>query len=74
MSHEHHPRNGMPGTDDIDPVCGMTVKAGSPHATDLDGIHYRFCGAKCKTRFDAKPALYLGARTAESTVSGAEYT
>ena len=74
MSHEHHPRNGMPGTDDIDPVCGMTVKAGSPHATDLDGIHYRFCSAKCKTRFDAEPALYLGARAAESTVSGAEYT
>jgi len=26
----------------IDPVCGMTVKPESLHATDLNGIRYRF--------------------------------
>ncbi|MBK8320895.1 MAG: heavy metal translocating P-type ATPase [Betaproteobacteria bacterium] len=58
----------------IDPVCGMTVKPESPHATDLDGIHYRFCSAKCKTKFDAEPARYLAPEPEEAAVPGAEYT
>ena len=73
-SHEHSFRNEMPGTVDLDPVCGMTVKPESPHATDLDGIHYRFCSAKCKTKFDAEPARYLGPPPVEAAVPGAEYT
>src|SRR5574343_1645102 len=58
----------------IDPVCGMTVKPESPHVTDLDGIHYRFCSAKCKTKFDAEPARYLAPKPEEVAVPGAEYT
>ena len=58
----------------IDPVCGMTVKPESAHATDLDGIHYRFCSAKCKTKFDAEPAHYLASKPEELAVPGAEYT
>ena len=73
-SHEHSFRNEMPGTAYLDPVCGMTVKPESPHATDLDGIHYRFCSAKCKTKFDAEPARYLGPPPVEAAVPGAEYT
>ena len=73
-SHEHSSRNEVPGTVDLDPVCGMTVKPESPHATDLDGIHYRFCSAKCKTKFDAEPARYLGPPPVEAAVPGAEYT
>ena len=73
-SHEHSSRDEIPGTADLDPVCGMTVKPESPHATDLDGIHYRFCSAKCKTKFDAEPARYLGPPPVEAAVPGAEYT
>jgi len=58
----------------IDPVCGMTVKPESPHAMDLDGIHYRFCSAKCKTKFAAEPARYLGPQPAEPAILDAEYT
>ena len=58
----------------IDPVCGMTVKPDSDHATDLDGIHYRFCSAKCKSKFDAEPARYLAPEPEEAAVPGAEYT
>ena len=58
----------------IDPVCGMTVKPDSAHATDLDGIHYRFCSAKCKSKFDAEPARYLAPEPEEAAVPGAEYT
>jgi Cu+-exporting ATPase len=58
----------------IDPVCGMTVKPESLHATDLNGIRYRFCSAKCKTKFDVEPAVYLAPKQAEVVVPGAEYT
>ena len=58
----------------IDPVCGMTVKPESPHATELDGVHYRFCSAKCKTKFDAEPARYLAPQPAETPAADGEYT
>lgn len=73
-NHEHSSRSDTPGTVDRDPVCGMTVKPESPHATELGGVHYRFCSAKCKTRFDAEPARYLAPKQEESAVPGAEYT
>jgi len=61
-----------------DPVCGMTVKPESPHQSILDGVPYRFCSAKCKTKFDADPARYLAApeTSAGAPVAdpGAEYT
>ncbi len=30
-----------------DPVCGMKVKAGSPHVFTHDGEQYAFCSARC---------------------------
>lgn len=61
-----------------DPVCGMTVKPESPHQSILDGVPYRFCSAKCKTKFDADPASYLApaetSAAAAVTDPGAEYT
>ena len=45
----------------IDPVCGMTVKADSPHTALHAGQRYVFCCAGCKTRFEADPARYLRA-------------
>ncbi len=42
-----------------DPVCGMTVKPESPHRCEYRGVEYRFCSAKCLTKFQASPADYL---------------
>jgi Cu+-exporting ATPase len=45
----------------IDPVCGMTVKPDSAHRFEYNGRHYRFCSAKCQTKFAAEPQRYLQA-------------
>jgi Cu+-exporting ATPase len=42
-----------------DPVCGMTVKADSPHHLTHNGRDYRFCCAGCRTKFEADPDKYL---------------
>ena len=63
-----------------DPVCGMSVGSESPHRSLHAGVEYRFCSARCKTRFDAAPADYLqppavAAGTAELPAAGdTEYT
>ncbi|PKO33061.1 MAG: copper-translocating P-type ATPase [Betaproteobacteria bacterium HGW-Betaproteobacteria-7] len=61
-----------------DPVCGMTVKPESPHESMFEGVSYRFCSARCKTKFDAEPARYLAPAetSAEPPAAdpGAEYT
>jgi Cu+-exporting ATPase len=41
-----------------DPVCGMTVKADTPHRLTHDGHEVLFCSAACKTKFAADPARY----------------
>ncbi|OGS90533.1 MAG: copper-translocating P-type ATPase [Gallionellales bacterium GWA2_59_43] len=63
-------------TPNIDPVCGMTVKAESPHRCEYRGIEYRFCSAKCLTKFQASPETYLEPRPAEHQVAkpGVMYT
>ena len=39
-----------------DPVCGMSVETDTAkHRHTHDGIDYFFCGAKCKTKFEAAP-------------------
>ena len=73
MDHEH-PAQHHEARTFIDPVCGMTVKPESSYESDLEGIHYRFCSAKCKTKFDADSAHYLGPKQEERIVPGAEYT
>ena len=48
---------GAPGTDTIDPVCGMRITpqtAAAQRDTD-DGVVY-FCSAHCAATFDANPA------------------
>ncbi len=44
---------------ELDPVCGMSVRPGSPHASLYQGKRYVFCCAGCKSKFDADPAPYL---------------
>ncbi len=39
----------------IDPVCGMEVKADSPHSTEYDHHQWHFCSAHCRDEFVAKP-------------------
>jgi Cu+-exporting ATPase len=66
MNHEHaHHKSccaGKPSTpaaaEDIDAVCGMTVKADSPHHSQHGGHDYRFCSSGCREKFDANPARY----------------
>jgi uncharacterized protein len=43
-----------------DPVCGMTVNRNTtPHRSIVDGQTVYFCGAGCKSKFDADPDAYL---------------
>lgn len=48
-----------PSTGGIDPVCGMQVKADSPHRWTLAGQLYLFCNAQCLKSFRADPQKYL---------------
>jgi Cu2+-exporting ATPase len=43
----------------IDPVCGMKVRADTPHRHSFEGREYLFCCAGCRARFEAAPAQYL---------------
>ena len=43
----------------LDPVCGMTVSAESPHTVVHEGVLYRFCAARCAERFRAEPSRFL---------------
>ncbi len=39
----------------VDPVCGMRVKADTPHQLERDGHVFRFCSSGCREKFAAKP-------------------
>ncbi|MDP9198767.1 MAG: YHS domain-containing protein, partial [Pseudomonadota bacterium] len=60
----------------IDPVCGMTVAADSPHQATHEAHDYRFCSAGCRAKFLAEPARYLKPETipVEPAAAGARYT
>ena len=54
MAHTHPEGNELK-----DPVCGMTVKADTPHRTTHDGHEVLFCSAGCKTKFQEMEDLLL---------------
>ena len=60
----------------IDPVCGMSVKADSPHQATHAGHDYRFCSAGCRSKFVADPARYLAPKPValEQAPAGTQYT
>jgi len=62
----------------IDPVCGMTVTADSPHHARHAGHDIRFCSAGCRAKFVADPAKYLGPKLVSTppvpAPSGTQYT
>ena len=46
----------------LDPVCGMTVVVSrARHRAEHESHPYYFCNARCRERFLAEPARYLGA-------------
>ncbi|HEX7272696.1 MAG TPA: heavy metal translocating P-type ATPase [Casimicrobiaceae bacterium] len=59
--HAHHPVAGPGGHGGtaIDPVCGMRVRADSPHRHTFEGLEYLFCCGGCRERFVAAPEQYL---------------
>lgn len=46
----------------IDPVCGMTVRADSPHTATHAGHLYAFCSAGCRKTFLAAPETFVNTR------------
>src|SRR5205814_530086 len=63
MAHEHHGDGihlpmASPGTTKTDPVCGMSVKADSPHRLEHAGETYVFCCAGCLAKFRDNPTKY----------------
>jgi Cu+-exporting ATPase len=49
-----------------DPVCGMIVKADTPHCLTHDGHEILFCSAGCLTKFRADPAQYPALQHADA--------
>jgi Cu+-exporting ATPase len=78
---DHHARNlgeeasGASGSQQLDPVCGMTVPGDSAHRTDFAGREYVFCSNRCRERFLVDPQRYAAevrsSGTATSTVPAA---
>ena len=76
MDHKFEITHKKEGTA-IDPVCGMSVVISTAkHMADYQQQTYYFCGAGCKTKFQASPTKYLDVTTkvAEPVVAGAIYT
>ena len=46
----------------VDPVCGMTVSAGSPLHAEHANQTYFFCSEHCLHEFEAEPDAYVGAQ------------
>jgi Cu+-exporting ATPase len=59
----------------VDPVCGMSVSAQSPHRYVHRGVAYGFCCAGCLAKFSADPERYLDGRAeVPPAPPGATYT
>lgn len=68
--HEHAQHDHAHGSHDAhahhsvkDPVCGMSVDPHTArHRAEFEGHTYYFCAARCREKFLADPASYLGER------------
>jgi xanthine dehydrogenase accessory factor len=59
-----HPAPSAAAAEAVDPVCGMTVTAGSAsYPLEYGGVTYYFCRARCRRDFEADPAAYRKTRT-----------
>ncbi|MFO0675594.1 MAG: heavy metal translocating P-type ATPase [Polyangiaceae bacterium] len=67
------PEDGIPRA--IDLVCGMKVRIPTAkHVVHHDGEAFLFCNPKCKAKFEASPATYLGAAPARPVAIAAAPT
>ena len=58
-----------PSSGGIDPVCGMQVRADSPHRWTYEGRLFLFCNAQCLRSFRANPEKYLAPPAACTTTA-----
>jgi len=66
MKHDHQAM-----TQELDPVCGMTVNPGSAAGSSQHaGKTWYFCSPRCKQRFDADPGSFLKEETTTDPVCG----
>ena len=69
-NHDHHSRSSDERTtatavsQQLDPVCGMTVSADSVHRAEFAGHHYVFCSSRCREKFLVDPQRYTAGATA----------
>lgn len=49
----------LPGNQDVDPVCGMSVDRSTAIRSTVAGSTYSFCSDTCRTKFEAAPATYV---------------
>ena len=78
-AHGHHHEHGHAGDHAHavqDPVCGMSVDPRTAkHRAEHAGHTYHFCAARCREKFVADPAAYLGERKpAPAAPAGTLYT
>ncbi|MFN3462445.1 MAG: heavy metal translocating P-type ATPase [Terricaulis sp.] len=55
----HHGHDDRQKAELRDPVCGMIVKADTPHRLSHDGEEVLFCSAGCKAKFETAPDKYM---------------
>ncbi len=60
------PATNFDPNENIDPVCGMTVKPDTTLRRDYQGKTYLFCNPKCLAKFSATPEKYIFGGVAES--------
>ena len=60
----------------VDPVCGMSVRADTPHRLAYAGGEILFCGARCLERFRADPERFAAGAPppAPAVATGAIFT
>lgn len=49
----------IPPDEDVDPVCGKTVRTERAKPSVHDGHVFYFCSPDCRERFEAAPEQYL---------------
>jgi heavy metal translocating P-type ATPase len=62
-THHHHHDHAVAARD---PVCGMEVKADTPHRLTHEDEQVLFCSAGCKAKFAADPAKYMSPAVEEA--------
>ena len=51
--------SAIPGAQDTDPVCGMSVYKTQAKSAVYKGHAYYFCSPSCRDKFEINPILYI---------------